>query len=61
MIYESVNMTGVVCSELYHVNGSLVAVVTNIIGYKLQLPICGLVKLQLPVCGLINIVGVKNL
>ena len=50
MIYESVN-----------VNASFVAVVTNIIWYKLQPPVCGLVKLRLPVCGLVNIPGVKNL
>ena len=47
-----------------------VAVATNIIWYKfqlpicglvkLQLPICGLVKLQLPVCGLVNILRLKN-
>ena len=61
MIYKSVNMAGVVYSQLYRVNVSLVAVLTNIIWYKLQLPISGLVKLQLPVWSLVNILGLKNL
>ena len=54
-------MTGVVYNSLYHVNGSYMVVVTNMIWYKLQLPICGLVKLQLRVYGLVNILGLKNL